>query len=262
MNKNNLNKVIKKGAIVIAASLATMSLFGCNSKVEGNKTYTTYPIDQDEQISNGDKIVTKVEETKVPETKVEETKIEETTTAGSINVGSIDFNTVETYNNEAEISDQIKANRNKRKTGNSYGYTKEYIDNMKIPDYLLDNTGNTENDIRFHLLKRDYLWEYMADPANFKVDYSLPDGDFIDKYGVSKDQHIDGIPYTFGADGFPIEKATTGKPIEIVNPNNGKTYIWDVGHDEWWDKENPPELYVPSDEELKDIAAAYSASFK
>ena len=63
MKKNNLNKVIKKGAIVIAASLATMSLFGCNSKVEGNKTYTTYPIDQDEQISNGDKIVTKEDKT-------------------------------------------------------------------------------------------------------------------------------------------------------------------------------------------------------
>lgn len=63
MNKNNLNKVIKKGAIVIAASLATMSLFGCNSKVEGNKTYTTYSIDQDEQISNGDKIVTKEDKT-------------------------------------------------------------------------------------------------------------------------------------------------------------------------------------------------------
>ena len=262
MNKNNLNKVIKKGAIVIAASLATMSLFGCNSKVEGNKTYTTYPIDQDEEISNGDKIVTKVEETKVPETKVEETKIEETTTAGSLNVGSIDFNTVETYNNEAEISDQIKANRNKRKTGNSYGYTKEYIKNMKIPDYLLAN-GDTENSIRNRLNDYDYLWEYMEDPANFKVDYSLSDKEFSAKYSVSsKEKHITGLPYTFGADGFPIEKAITGKPIEIVNPNNGKTYIWDVGHDEWWDKENPPELYVPSDEELKDIAAAYSASFK
>ena len=133
---------------------------------------------------------------------------------------------------------------------------------MKIPDYLLAN-GDSENRIRNRLNDYDYLWEYMQDPANFKVDYSLSDSEFSKKYGVSnKETHITGLPYTFGADGFPVEKSISTKSIEIVNPNNGKTYVWNVSHRVWDDKENPPERYVPSDDELKEIAAAYSASFK
>ena len=192
--------------------------------------------------------------------KTEETK------AGTINVGSIDINTSKTYDNTAEIEAQSKAMLNKGLPTNSYGYTKEDIKNMTIPDFVLAN-GDKESYIRTSLKNRDYLWEYMADPANFKVDYSLSDSEFIDKYGTTKKSvnghksHITGLPYTFGADGFPIEHPN-GSDAEITNPYNGKTYRFVSNEDTWEDKDNPIPRRKMTEAELDEIAKMYSASFK
>lgn len=191
--------------------------------------------------------------------KAEETK------DGTINVGSIDINTAKTYDNTAEIEAQSKKTLNKGLPTNSYGYTKEDIDKMVMPDYIA-KTGMTEEDFKFILEKKDYLWEYMQDPANFKVDYSLSNKEFVRKYGTVKESnghkaHIEGLPYTFGADGFPIEHPQ-GYDTEIKNPYNGKTYVFTSRYDEWEDKDNPIPRRKATEEELNEIAAAYSASFK
>lgn len=283
---------VKKAAVVGIAAVAGISLFACK-KAEIPIPKADIRIDVDADISDGNKINEKEVKTQInngnngakegvnktdgntnnsvnkgkngediekdTNNKTEETK------AGTINVGSIDINTSKTYDNTAEIEAQSKAMLNKGLPTNSYGYTKEDIKNMTIPDYILAS-GDSESSIRVQLKNRDYLWEYMKDPANFKVDYSLSDKEFIKKYGTTKTStngyksHIPGLPYTFGADGFPVEHPCEN--AEITNPYNGKTYIYKSMYYEWEDKDNPIERYVPSDEELNEIAKAYSASFK
>ena len=289
---------VKKAAIVGIAAVAGMSLFACK-KAEAPIPKADIRIDVDADISDGNKINEKEVKTQknvdnannVNDTtnngeinkvgannsvnkgkngeniendtnnKTEETK------EGTINVGSIDINTSKTYDNTAEIEVESKKMLNKGLPTNSYGYTKEDIDKMQIPQEMLDLSGNTEKEIKNCLKIKDYLWEYMADPANFKVDYSLPDKEFIRKYGETKTStngyksHIRGIPYTFGADGFPIEHPR-GRDTEIKNPYNGKTYIFKSRYDEWEDKDNPIPRRKATEEELNEIAAAYSASFK
>ncbi len=278
VNKMLVKNYVKKAAIAGIAAVASMSLFACK-KTEAPIPKADIRIDVDANISDGNKINEKEVKTQINNgnnannvndttnnsakegvNKTEETK------EGTINVGSIDINTAKTYDNTAEIEAQSKAMLNKGLPTNSYGYTKEDIKNMTIPDYILAS-GDKESLIRISLQKRDYLWEYMADPTNFKVDYSLSDKDFQKKYGFTKENynghknHIIGTPYTFGADGFPIEHPS-GQNTEITNPYNGKTYIYKQRYDEWEDKDNPIPRRKATEEELNEIAAAYSAGFK
>ena len=283
---------VKKAAIAGIATVASMSLFACK-KTEAPIPKADIRIDVDANLSDGNKINEKEVKTQInngnngakegvnktdgntnnsvnksknseniendTNNKAEETK------AGTINVGSIDINTSKTYDNTAEIEAQSKAMLNKGLPTNSYGYTKEDIKNMTIPDYILAS-GDKESSIRLSLKNRDYLWEYMKDPANFKVDYSLSNDEFRAKYGTPKElnghrQHVVGTPYTFGADGFPIEHPS-GRNIEITNPYNGKTYVFTSRYDEWEDKDNPIPRRKATEEELNEIAKMYSASFK
>ena len=283
---------VKKAAIAGIATVASMSLFACK-KTEAPIPKADIRIDVDANLSDGNKINEKEVKTQInngnngakegvnktdgntnnsvnksknseniendTNNKAEETK------AGTINVGSIDINTSKTYDNTAEIEAQSKVMLNKGLPTNSYGYTKEDIKNMTIPDYILAS-GDKESSIRLSLKNRDYLWEYMKDPANFKVDYSLSNDEFRAKYGTPKElnghrQHVVGTPYTFGADGFPIEHPS-GRNIEITNPYNGKTYVFTSRYDEWEDKDNPIPRRKATEEELNEIAKMYSASFK
>ena len=299
VNKMLVKNYVKKAAIVGIAAVAGMSLFACK-KAEAPIPKADIRIDVDANLSDGNKINEKEVKTQINtdnadtlnnatnngkinkvganntnnsvnkngeniENNTNNSNKTEETKAGTINVGSIDINTSKTYDNTAEIEAQSKAMLNKGLPTNSYGYTKEDIDKMVMPDYIA-NTGLTEDDFKFTLERRDYLWEYMKDPDNFKVDYSLSDKEFIKKYGTTKTStnghksHITGLPYTFGADGFPIEHP--GDDAEITNPYNGKTYIYKERYDEWEDKDNPIPRRKATEEELNEIAAAYSASFK
>ncbi len=59
VNKEKVKSVVKKAVVLIAASLATISLFACGGKVETKTEYPSINIDQDANLSNGNKINSK-----------------------------------------------------------------------------------------------------------------------------------------------------------------------------------------------------------
>lgn len=61
VNKEKVESVVKKAVVLIAASLATISLFACGGKVETKMEYPSISIDQDANLSNGNNINTKEE---------------------------------------------------------------------------------------------------------------------------------------------------------------------------------------------------------
>ncbi len=79
VNKEKVKSVVKKAVVLIAASLATISLFACGGKTETKMEYPSISIDQDVNTGNDNKV--KVTEEVVNPTEIKETKkyIEETT---------------------------------------------------------------------------------------------------------------------------------------------------------------------------------------
>ena len=79
MNKEEVKKVVKKAVVLIAASVACMSLFACGGKTETKMEYPSISIDQDVNTGNDSKV--KVTEVVVKPTEIKETKkyVEETT---------------------------------------------------------------------------------------------------------------------------------------------------------------------------------------
>ena len=79
VNKEEVKKVVKKAVVLIAASLATISLFACGGKTETKMEYPSISIDQDVNTGNDSKV--KVTEEVVKPTEIKETKkyVEETT---------------------------------------------------------------------------------------------------------------------------------------------------------------------------------------
>ncbi len=79
VNKEKVKSVVKKAVVLIAASLATISLFACGGKTETKMEYPSISIDQDVNTGNDSKV--KVTEEVVKPTEIKETKkyIEETT---------------------------------------------------------------------------------------------------------------------------------------------------------------------------------------
>ena len=222
-------KNVKRTALALCAGLSAISLFACSSTKpkEVTKIESIDPYKQ-ESVSMGDKITDKIEvEVKAESTtaKIEETVIKSNTPAPL---------TESERKAEADFIAQIEQEKRER-TANLYrtrnNITDEEIDQIPLPDYIAANGLTNERAFHKYLKKYDYLWEYMADPVNYKVDYSLSDKEFIQKYGDPKTNgngqtiHIEGLPYTFDSDGFPVEHPNTGGE-KIVNPINGKTYIY------------------------------------
>ena len=59
VNKEKVKSVVKKAVVLIAASLTTISLFACGGKTETKMEYPSISIDQDANLSNGNKINSK-----------------------------------------------------------------------------------------------------------------------------------------------------------------------------------------------------------
>ena len=79
VNKEKVKSVVKKAVVLIAASLATISLFACGGKAETKMEYPSISIDQD--VNTGDDNKIKVVEEVVKPAEIKETKkyVEETT---------------------------------------------------------------------------------------------------------------------------------------------------------------------------------------
>lgn len=79
VNKEEVKRNVKKAVVLIAASLATISLFACGGKAETKMEYPSISIDQDVNTGNDSKV--KVTEEVVKPTEIKETikYIEETT---------------------------------------------------------------------------------------------------------------------------------------------------------------------------------------
>ena len=56
VNKEKVKSVVKKAVVLIAASLATISLFACGSKAETKMEYPSISIDQDVNTGNDSKV--------------------------------------------------------------------------------------------------------------------------------------------------------------------------------------------------------------
>lgn len=190
----------------------------------------------------------------------------------------IEMATDKSDNQENEINESIKISNDnvdkqkeiiKKLYNNREKLKKQDLYEIEMPDYIAA-TGMDEH--FFYFLLKDnveYFWEYLLDPENFKVDYTLPDEEFRKKYDKPKIsyngyipyvEHIYGLPFTYDENGFPIEHPYDN--TTIINPNNGKAYRYTANEYTWEDVDDPIERYVPSDEELNEIAKMYSASFK
>ena len=296
MSKGEM-KLIKEMVIVSFAVVAGISLFACKKAEVLDKP--TIKIDVDADISDGNKINEKEVKTQInngnngakegvnktdsnTNNSVNKGKngenIEKDTNNSSNNSNKGSNKTQETYtyqdpNAESIAQNYIEQNKKREEQEkllykNRHNISDAEIDAMPIPDYIKANGLTKERTFHNRLKDHDYLWEYMADPANFKVDYSLSDKEFNKKYGYSKTngngalQHLPGAPYTFGADGFPIEHPTGGWDETIVNPYNGKTYNYIGSERQWEDAENPAERRYLTQEEALEISKSFAQSFK
>lgn len=73
MNYKLIKKLVKKALVLIAASLAIISLFACGGKTETKMEYPSISIDQDVETGDDNKVNTIDETIKPPESKEEET---------------------------------------------------------------------------------------------------------------------------------------------------------------------------------------------
>ena len=273
VDMKEIKKNIKKATIVGLAAVASMGLFACQQPKVIERPNIV--IDQDANLDNGEKIkadIEKIENEKKgemvkadDETKIEESTKKEDNIQNDINIEEFlkndEFRKTyvpedNTNNNANNINDNVNNNTN---TGVNNNMSKEYKEGDPKP--------NT-TDINEY---RDWL----------RAQNKHPQG--TDLYGNPFKK--EGAEYTWSANGTPNEAPTNGIAAHgIQNPNTGTKYMYDAQNGWYVDNRDEREAEIErigklnqyggvdektgkvhrklTPEELKEISAMYSASFK
>lgn len=200
VNKEEVKKVVKKAVVLIAASLATISLFACGGKTETKMEYPSISIDQDVNTGNDSKV--KVTEEVVKPTEIKETKkyIEETTKP----IETIEPAPISPTLSNEEALKWLEDNKKQQKTGtdaNGHPYLQKgqeftFKDNgmgepVEAP-YKGSTAVNPNTGVEYY---------YLSSKAKWIVDTSKQDAEIAKQYMEGK---VD-------LEGNPVEKR---KPTE------------------------------------------------